>query len=328
MVGGRTSAAYPVEASVPQGSILGPILWNIYFNDLLQSLPVASAYADDCTLSQSYDRGAAADVIETANRQLGDIMAWGRRWQVQFAAEKTQAILISRSREDARLLEGKLRFGEDTLAFKDSINILGVEVDSTLCFNRHLETVAHRASLRVTLLRRVRHLLDADGLMKLYKAQVRPVMEYCPLSWMSSAQCHLSLLDKVQRRAERLIHDSRSQQQQQHPQVRDRQRRQQQQQQQHQQPAGQHRQLDSLEHRRRVGALTVLHKAQVQHTPHLAALRVPWRRSERTTRTAVSELLLEVPRAHTTRCQRAFTCATAELWNTFTGHVDAGACLH
>ena len=309
VVGGCTSAAHPIEASVPQGSVLGPILWNIYFNDLLQSLPVASAYADDCTLSHSYDRGATGDVIETANRQLGDIMAWGRRWQVRFAAEKTQAIIISRSREDARLVKGKLRFGGDTLAFKDSINILGVEVDSTLSFSRHLETVARRASLRVTLLRRVRHLLDADGLMTLYKAQVRPVMEYSPLTWMNSAQCHLSLLDQVQRRAERLISDARGQHQHQRPQ-----RRRQQQQQ----------QLDSLDHRRRVGALTVLHKAQVQHTPHLAALRVPWRRNERTTRTAVSDLLLEVPRVHTTRCQRAFTCATAELWNTFTTHVAVG----
>ncbi|KAG0716705.1 hypothetical protein GWK47_000965 [Chionoecetes opilio] len=115
-------------------------------------------------------------------------------------------MVISRSREDPGLLEGKLKFGDDTLAIKDSINILGVEVDSRLCFVRQLETVARRASLRVTLLRRVRHLLDADGLMRLYKAQVRPVMEYSPVTWMSSAQCHLSLLDKVQRRAERLIH--------------------------------------------------------------------------------------------------------------------------
>ncbi|KAG0719251.1 hypothetical protein GWK47_007326 [Chionoecetes opilio] len=95
---------------------------------------------------------------------------------------KTQAMVISRSREDPRLLEGKLKFGDDTRAIKNSINIPGVEVDSKLRFDRHLETVARRASLRVTLLRRVRHLLDADGLMRLYKAQVRPVMEYSPLT--------------------------------------------------------------------------------------------------------------------------------------------------
>ena len=341
VVNGCTSGSYPVTASVPQGSVLGPILWNVYFDDLLRGLPVASAYADDCTLTHSYTREETADVINATNRQLGDIMAWGSRWQVKFASEKTQAMVISRSREDARLLQGKLKFGVDTLEIKDAINILGMEVDSKLCFDRHLESVARRASMRVTLLRRVRHLLDADGLLRLYKAQVRSVMEYSPLSWMSSAQCHLSLLDKVQRRAERLIHytNGQQQQQQQHQQHQQhdqrghrwqQQNQRQRQQQQQQQPR--HRQdaprcaLDSLAHRRRVGAITVMHKAQVQHTPHLAALRVPWRSSQRTTRAVVSsDLLLEIPRSRTTRCQRAFTSATALDWNAFTGDVGVRA---
>ena len=268
-------------------------------------------------------------MTEDTNRHLRVITEWGARWQVEFAAEKTQAVLISRSRENARMLEGQIKFGVDTLAIQDSVNILRVEVDSRLCFDRHLESVARKASLKVTLLRRVRNLLDAVGLLKLYKAQVRPIMEYSPLTWMCSAQGHLSLLDKVQRRAERLISDNYDHQQRHHPgqQLRHRphERRPQQQ---HRHPPEAHQNasstpmLDSLEHRRRVGALTVLHKAQVQYTPHLAALRVPWRRCERTTRTVVSDLLLEIPMAHTTGKQRAFTCATSLLWNAFTAAVE------
>ncbi|KAG0719442.1 hypothetical protein GWK47_050436 [Chionoecetes opilio] len=137
-----------------------------------------------------------ANVIDATNRQLGDITAWGRRWQVKFAAEKTQAMVISRSREDPRLLERKLKFGDDTLAIKNSINILGVDVDSRLRFDRHLETVARRASLRVTLLRRARHLLDADGLMRLYKTssearhgvQSSHLDELCPVPPVTAGQ--------------------------------------------------------------------------------------------------------------------------------------------
>ncbi|MPC99085.1 hypothetical protein E2C01_094480 [Portunus trituberculatus] len=171
-------------------------------------------------------------------------MAWGKQWQVKFAAEKTQALVISRSREDVRLIESQLKFGEDTFAIKDSINILGMEVDSKLSFDRHLESMARKASLRVTLLRRVRYLLDAKGLMTLY-------MEYNPLSWMCSAQSHLSLLDK--------------------------------------------------------------------------ALWIPWRRSERTTRAVVSDTLLEVPRCHSVRCQRAFSHDTVVLWNAFISAVDVSS---
>ena len=145
-----TSATFPVAASDPQGSILGPLLWNIYFNDLLQCLPVKLAYADDCTLSHSYTREEAVNMIDATNRQLRDILAWGNRWQVKFAAEKTQAILISCSCEDTRLLAGQLNFGKDTLAIQDSINILGVEVNSKLRFDCQLESMARKTSLRVT----------------------------------------------------------------------------------------------------------------------------------------------------------------------------------
>ena len=323
-VNGSTSTSFPVEASVPQGSVLGPILWNIYFNDLLQTIPAASAYADDCTLSRTYRREEAQGMIESVNRQLADIMAWGRRWQVKFAPDKTQAMVISRSGEDARQLHGRLRLGNDTIPIQASVNILGVEVDSDLRFDRHLEKVAHKASQKVTLLRRMKGLLDAEGLATLYKAQVRPVMEYAPLTWMASALCHLNLLDKVQRRAERLIrgcHHLRPEHQwaRQRPQL---------QQQQHPprhegRDGAAPRQLDSLEHRRRVAALTVLHKAQVGQVAHLADLRATWRRPERSTRTVLSNAsLLNVPRARTSTQQRAFSTAAVVWWNSLTAEVD------
>ncbi|MPD06661.1 hypothetical protein E2C01_102486 [Portunus trituberculatus] len=87
---------------------------------------------------------------------------------------------------------------------KDSINILGVEVDSKLSFDRHLESVAHKASLRVTLLRRVRHLLDAKGLMTLYKAQLRPIMEYSPPQL--DVQCPVPPLPAGQAQVQQILH--------------------------------------------------------------------------------------------------------------------------
>ena len=66
-------------------------------------------------------------------------------------------------------------------------------------------TLRRCASQNMTLLRQIKHLLHADSLLILYKAQVSPVMEYVPLTWMSGARCHLNLLDKVQRQAKCLI---------------------------------------------------------------------------------------------------------------------------
>ena len=152
--------------------------------------------------------------------------------------------------------------------------------------------------------------------MTLYKAQVRPIMEYAPLTWMSSARCHLNLLDKVQRRAERLIAARQS-----HPPIPP-----------DHQPWRQRQHVtheegsvlkDTLEHRRRVAALTVLHKAQISHVPHLADLRATWRRSDRNTRTVLNNnLLLEVPRSRSSTHQRTFSSATVVWWNNLTAVVD------
>ena len=70
IMNGHASESLPVEASVLQGSVLGPVLWNVYVDDPLQQLSAVSAYTDGCTLSFTYpqqDSGRAADEV---NRQL------------------------------------------------------------------------------------------------------------------------------------------------------------------------------------------------------------------------------------------------------------------
>ena len=290
VVNGQSSRPLPVEASVPQGSVLGPILWNIYINDLLQLLPTISAYADDCTLSRSYCRQDSQRVTDEINQQLHLIKEWGARWQVDFAPEKTQAMVISRSPAASQAVEGRLHFGDAVLPLQDHVKILGVDMDCALRFDRHLRNVAHQASLRVTALRRVAKFLDERGLQTLYKAQVRPYLEYATLTWMSSAPTHLQRLEAVERRAKRLLEGGN------HP------------------PPP----LDSLEHRRDVAALVVFHKAKVQGVPHLDRLRVPPRVLDRSTRTVLSSNeLVEVPRSHTSQHQRTFASRVSRLWNTF-----------
>ena len=275
VVNGQTSTNHPIGASVPQGSVLGPLLWNIFINDLLQGLPSINAYADDCTLSYTYNRDAVGDTVNAINQQLKYISRWGQRWQVRFAPEKTQAMVITRSPNDAILLDKKLKLGQDYIKINNSLSILGVEFDSKLTFENHIKELAHRASIKVTALRRIKHLLDAKGLQTLYKAQVRSHLEYAPLTWMSCPRSHLSLLDKVQRRAERLITSVC-------------------------QRGEAVTVLDTLKHRRQVASLTVFHKAQILHTPHLTDLRLPWRQSIRNTRSVLANSCqVGVPRSHT-----------------------------
>ena len=69
-------------------------------------------------------------MVQSANALLSDIIAWGDRWQVKFAPDKTQAMVVTHSQVDARELHGRLTMGDNTIPLQDSVSILGVEVDS------------------------------------------------------------------------------------------------------------------------------------------------------------------------------------------------------
>ncbi len=115
------------------------------------------------------------------------------------------------------------------------------------------------------------------------------------------APTHIRKLDKVERRVMRLVEGN------------------------HLQPPSQDlAPLDSLEYRRDVGALVVLHKAQVQEVPHLTRLRLSMRVARRDTRTvSTTDQLVDVPRSRSTQHFRTYTTRTSRLWNTFTAATSA-----
>lgn len=81
-----------------------------------------------------------------------------------------------------RQLKGKRRFGSDIILLQDSTDILGVEADPFLRFDHHLLKLEHKAFQKVSLLWRMRNLIDSSGMMTVYKVQVRPVTEYAPFT--------------------------------------------------------------------------------------------------------------------------------------------------
>ena len=229
--------------------------------------------------------------MNNINRQLKAAEEWGKVWQVTFAPDKTHAMVISRSPAASQAVEGLLRFEGEQLTLQEHIKILGVTMDRELRYDTHITSVARQTSQRVSALRRVAGSLDSRGILNLYKAQIRPCMEYGALTWMSSAHTHTSRLDAVQRRALRLLGED------------------------DENAAS----ITSLEHRRDVATLTVCQKAQVLHTPHLTSLSLPPHPPGRMTRQAAGcDLQVQVPLSRSSQHQRTFIGRAARLWNNFT----------
>ena len=157
-VSGWESEAQPIRAGVPQGGCLGLLLWNIYINDLLNLMSGAKAYADDITITQSYDPEEEAATASQLNHSLSGIVVWGNIWQVKFALHKTQLLNASRSSEVL-----SLNLNGTALTPQEGMEVLGVTYDRRLNFKTHIERFAREASGKLASLRRMSWRQEGTG---------------------------------------------------------------------------------------------------------------------------------------------------------------------
>lgn len=125
--------------SLPQGTVFGPLMWNIFINDLLNLVPEAQAFADDMTLSISYEARNEPVTVSKISSRLKNIIAWGNRCQVKFASRKTHLMLVTRMQPTTRIyVDNKL------LNPQHETDVVGVTSDRKLTFNTHIENIAKK----------------------------------------------------------------------------------------------------------------------------------------------------------------------------------------
>ena len=191
-VDGALSKQFPINSGVPQGSVISPTLFLLYINDLLSSTtnPIHS-FADDSTLHQSIhfdsQRSSSCGIdvnramsANSLNSDLHTIMNWGSDNLVKFNQSKTQNLLIS-CKKNSNLPSVSMM--GDILTQSSSINILGMKISSNLSWKAHILSVAAMASKKLGFLFRAKKYFTSSQLLTLYKAQVRPSMEYCGHIW-------------------------------------------------------------------------------------------------------------------------------------------------
>ena len=179
---GQKSASLPVNAGVPQGSVLGPTLFLVFINDLPKSvLSKMVMYADDTTLFNSHV-GSLQNQQTVADQMCSDlkeIKKWGSEWLVTFNSSKTQTLLHSRLKKGAPM---PVRMDESVLDESSLLSVLGISLSSDLSWKSYIESIGKQAAKRIGCLYRAKSFLPTEAVLHLYKAPVRPVMEYC---------CHL-----------------------------------------------------------------------------------------------------------------------------------------
>ena len=166
-----------VRAGVPQGSMLGPLLFLIYINDLSEGLPSnAKLFADDTSLfSVIHDSNTSALEL---NSDLAKINRWAFQWKMSFNPDpKKQAQEVIFSRKSKAISHPPLVFNNNNVIQTTSQKHLGIILDTRLSFEKHLETVLCKINKTIGLIRKLQNLLPRAALIT-YKAFVRPHLDY------------------------------------------------------------------------------------------------------------------------------------------------------
>ena len=196
-VNGKQSQYHIVDCGVPQGSILGPLLFVIYVNDLPDQCRAFEVYmfADDTNLMYSspvFDDSAIGSDIHC-------LMSWFHSNNLRLNVKKSQLIWIRNKKPR------EIELGSEKLPDSLCVKYLGVVLDTCFTFKSHIDTVVNKMSSHVFVLLSIRKAASKNVLLAYYKSYIQPIISYCLLIYGSTSVCTLAPIFKMQKKLLRII---------------------------------------------------------------------------------------------------------------------------
>ena len=181
-MGNHKSEWLSLKTGVPQGSLMGPLLFNVFMNDFLLDLKEICEvynYADDNTLSYSHKNlTVVKERLEMASEQA---ITWFKTNYMKANSSKFQALCLSR---DGQQLEFKIE--NNTIKSEDVVKLLGIHIDRELRFDSHLSVIAKKAARQINALQTICKHLDLENKLRIYEAIVASNFTYCSLAYDNS----------------------------------------------------------------------------------------------------------------------------------------------
>ena len=198
MIKGTCSGWCRVRSGVPQGSVLGPTLFLVFVKDLLDGIgSEGKLFADDAKI---YQRVMTPYDAENLQADLQKLEEWSHKWSLSFNKDKCAVMHFGRSNQGyAYSLNGS------TLSSTSKEKDLGIIVTSDLKPSAQAARAAAAANSMLGRIKRTFTCLDDETMPALYKALVRPHMEYAIQTWSPYLKKDIKMLEKVQRRATKLV---------------------------------------------------------------------------------------------------------------------------
>ena len=188
-----------VKYGVPQGSILGPLLFNIFINDLfffIKNTKLAN-YADDNT---TYSTGKDIEtLLATLQIETTEVLKWFHNNEMKSNDDKCHLIVANQENVSINL-------GQETIEASDSVVLLGINIDKKLNFNEHISTLLRKGNQKLHALARISKYLSQDKLKLIMNTFIQSQFNYCPLIWMFHCRTINKKINKLHERALRLVY--------------------------------------------------------------------------------------------------------------------------
>ena len=193
---GFTSDAADVTSGVPQGSVLDPLLFLIFINDLLSCVSsTCRLFADDCLLYHQIKFSQDSEVLQ---HDLLCLEHWANKWLMQFNPIKCVILKVTHKVNPIRTqytLYGQI------LTHMEEAKYLGLTLDSKLTFNKHIDSICKKSNATLAFIRRNTHFCQRHVKSDAYRTYVRPILEYTAFIWSPHTSANINKLESVQKRA-------------------------------------------------------------------------------------------------------------------------------
>ena len=197
---GQASDPVPVLSGVPQGSVLGPVLFLIFINDLPENIRSSvRLFADDCVLYRNIESPTDCQILQD---DLNSLAQWEADWQMKFNVAKCHLMRVTRHPPD-RHIQFEYTLHQQRLEQVQSAKYLGITISDDLDWGQHISEISAKATKTLGFLRRnlafaLRHTKEVA-----YKTLVRPKLEYAAPIWHPYRETEIGQVEKVQRTAAR-----------------------------------------------------------------------------------------------------------------------------
>ena len=199
---GKTSSRTDIRSGIGQGTILGPILFILYINDLVKQIGGAkiNMYADDCIL---YFSGNSWERVHTElQNSLANISVWLKGNALKLNVKKSKCLIIANSRKRTSLNHNlKLSVSGEPLEFVDHYNYLGYCLDADMSLKPLLSHVKRITTSKIGTLCKIRKYMTVDSALAIYKQMILPLFDYSGFLLLSCNKTDREDLQTIQNNA-------------------------------------------------------------------------------------------------------------------------------